>query len=116
MLPILCHCVHYKLNINCLSSILHAGGRSLFRFQTTVLQSKRVDFFLLCMHTYFDLQCIEIALLAAVLVCKASNKPRFVTEAMTNDDVGLVSRALCIAIQTIKKCMIEGYGRVEVSF
>ena len=67
------------------------------------------------MHTYFDLKCIEIALLAAVLVCKASNKHRSVTEGMTNDD-GLISRALYIAIQTIKNCKIEGYGRVEVSF
>ena len=68
------------------------------------------------MHTYFDLQCIEIALLAAVLVCKASNKHHSATEGMTNDDVGLVSRALYIAIQAIKNCKIEGYGRVEVSF
>jgi hypothetical protein len=44
------------------------------------------------MHTYFDLLSIEIILLAAVLVCKASKKDRSVTEAMTDDDVDLVSR------------------------
>ena len=37
-----------------------------------------------------------MALLAAVLVCKASNKHCSVTEGMTNDDVGLVSRTLAI--------------------
>jgi hypothetical protein len=68
------------------------------------------------MHTYFDLQSIEIILLAAVLVCKVSNKDRSVTEAMTNNDVDLVSRAQYIAIQTIKNREIEGYGQHEVSF
>ena len=63
--------------------------------------------------------CIElttVALLVAVMVCKASNKHRSVTEGMTNNDVGLVSRALYIVIQTIKNRWIEGYGRVELSF
>ena len=50
------------------------------------------------MHIYFDLQLIEIAFLAAVVVCKASKKHRSVTESMTNDDVGLISRAQCISI------------------
>ena len=54
--------------------------------------------------------------LAAVLVCKASKKDRFVIEAMMNDDVGLVSRAQYIAIQTMKNRKIEGYGHNEVSF
>ena len=53
--------------------------------------------------------------LAAVLVCKASKKDRFVIEAMMSDDVGLVSRAQYIAIQT-KNRKIEGYGHNEVSF
>ena len=45
------------------------------------------------MHIYFDLQSIEIALLAAVLVYKASMKHHSVTEAMMNDDISLVSHA-----------------------
>jgi hypothetical protein len=48
-------------------------------------------------------------LLAAVLMCKVSNKDRFVTEAMTNDDVYLVSHAQYIAIQMIKNREIESY-------
>ena len=61
------------------------------------------------MHTYFDLQSKEIILLAAVLACKASKKDRSVTEAMTRDDVELVSRAQYIAIQMVKNREIEGY-------
>jgi homoserine kinase len=68
------------------------------------------------MRTSFDLQNIENILLAAVLVCKVSNKDRSVTEAMTKDDVDLVSRAQYIAIQTIKNRETEGYGQHEVSF
>ena len=68
------------------------------------------------MHTYFDLLSIEIILLAAVLVCKAPNKDRSITEGMTTDDVDLVSRAPYIAIQTIKNREIEGCGQHEVSF
>ena len=43
-----------------------------------------------------------IITLAAVLVYKASKKDRSVTEAMTNDDIDLVSHTQYIAIQRIK--------------
>ena len=49
-------------------------------------------------------------------MCKASKKDRSVTEAMTNNDIGLVSRAQYIAIQMIKNRKIEGYRQDEVSF
>ena len=49
-------------------------------------------------------------------MCKASKKDRSVTEAMTNNDVGQVSRAQYIAIQTIKNRKKEGYRQDEVSF
>ena len=67
------------------------------------------------MHTYmyFDLQWIEIALLAAVLVCKAWNKHRSVTENMTKDDVGLVSRVLYIEIQTIKIARLKAMDELR---
>jgi hypothetical protein len=68
------------------------------------------------MHTYFDLYSIEIVFLAAVVVYKVSNRDRSVTEAMTNNDVHLVSRAQYIVIQTIKNREIEGYKQREVSF
>ncbi len=68
------------------------------------------------MHTYFDLKSIEIAILAAVLACKASKQDRSVTEAMTNDDVDLASRAQYTIIQMIKNREIEGYGQHKVSF
>ena len=68
------------------------------------------------MHTYFDLQWIEIVLLAAVLVRKVSKKDRSVTEVMTNDDVDLVSLAQYIAIQVIKNREIKGYRQDEVNF
>ena len=45
-----------------------------------------------------------------------SVKDRSVTEAMTNYDVGLVSRAQYTAIQTIKNYKIEGYRQDEVRF
>ena len=57
-----------------------------------------------------------MSLLAVVLVCKASNKDLSVTEAMTNYDIGLVSCAQYIAIQTIINHQIEGYRQDEVSF
>ena len=68
--------------------------------------------------TYFDLQLIEIALLAAVLVSKVSKKDCSEIGDTTNDDIDLVSRAQCIAIQTISNCKIESYiyGQDEVSF
>ena len=49
-----------------------------------------------------------------MLVCKASKKDHSVTEAMTNDDVGLVSRAQYRAIQAIRNREIEGYRQDEV--
>jgi hypothetical protein len=73
------------------------------------------------MHTYFDLHNIEIVLLAAVLACiisakeSLSKKDRSVTEAMTSDDVKLVSCAQYIAVQMVKNREIEGYGQHEVS-
>ena len=54
------------------------------------------------MRTYFDLQRIEIVILAAVLACKVSKKDRSVTEAMMHDDVSLASRTQYTAIQTKK--------------
>jgi hypothetical protein len=57
-----------------------------------VLHSKR-DLFLTLLAHLFDLHRIEIVLLAAVIVCRVSNKDRSVSGAMTNNDVHLVSRA-----------------------
>ena len=42
-------------------------------------------------------------------MCKAWKKDRSLTEAMTNDDVELISHAPYIAIQVIKNREIEGY-------
>ena len=67
------------------------------------------------MHAHLFLRIMN-HFLAVVLACKASNKDRSVTEAMTNYDLGLVSRAQYIAIQTIKNYKIEGYRQDEVSF
>ena len=64
----------------------------------TVLLGKSVDFF-----NNFVCTLILTYKVAAVLACKASKKDHFVTEAMTSDDVELVSRAQnTIAIQTVK--------------
>ena len=63
----------------------------------TVLLGKSVDFF-----NNFVCTLILTYKVAAVLACKASKKDHFVTEAMTSDDVKLVSRAQYIAIQTVK--------------
>ena len=65
------------------------------------------------MHTYFDLHSKEIVFLAAVVVYKV--RP-LRTEAMTNNDIHLVSRAQYIVIQTIKNRETEGYKQREVSF
>ena len=63
----------------------------------TVLLGKSVDFF-----NNFVCTLILTYKVAAVLACKASKKDHFVTEAMTSDDVELVSRAQYIAIQMVK--------------
>ena len=63
----------------------------------TVLLGKSVDFF-----NNFVCTLILTYKVAAVLACKASKKDHFVTEAMTSDDVELVSCAQYIAIQTVK--------------
>jgi hypothetical protein len=74
------------------------------------------NFAFACMHIYFDIHSIDIVLLAAVLACKVPKKDGSIREAMTSDDVELVSHAQYIAIQTVKNRKIKGYGQHEVSF
>ena len=72
---------------------------------STVLHSKRVDFFSMMNRNITFSNSISVQ----------SVKDRSVTEAMTNYD-SVVSCAQYIAIQTIKNCKIEGSRQDEVSF
>ena len=90
-------------------------GKMLSYLASIQYYRARVYFFLtLHAHLFLPLMNRNITFSSSISV--QSVKDRSVTEAMTNYDVGLVSRAQYIAIQTIKNCKIEGYRQDEVSF